>query len=167
MDSTVVLIIMIVVIVALLIGIFLFQYISDRKKRKKIKLEKEKLAKEEKELMLHIVSKANWIIEKNDYKLEHFVVSIGDEKMKDINHWAQQGLKSFFELDGYKRIFVNNPYEKNDLLPEKLNDLITTKSNLWQKRCQDTIKYFKELEELFLSDETDKKQYLEMKEKYE
>ncbi|MGZ9414090.1 MHJ_0274 family protein [Mycoplasma sp. 5370] len=152
------------VLLALIIGVLLFQIISERIKRKKIKKEKAELNKIEQEVIEASVYKVNAIMEINDDFLKKFVVSVGDKKMKDIRSFAEKQLKEITHEKKYKKIFIHNKLERGTTIHQNILNLIENKSNLWSKKNQEEIKYFKDMEKIFL--EKNSEEYLSKKEQF-
>ncbi|WGI36814.1 MHJ_0274 family protein [Mesomycoplasma lagogenitalium] len=162
MDSTTVGIIL-GILIAGIIALIVFQVIVDRKKKRKLKKQRDELTKLEQKVLLEVVAKVNSIIEVNQHNLDNFVVSIGERKMKDIIFWAKSNLKEVTETEEYKKAFIDNPFEKNELLQENIEILIASRSNGWSKRNSKEIEYFQELEKVFLEKDESKDTYLERK----
>lgn len=167
MDTNLIIIIAVVMVV-LLIGVFGFQVIAERKKRKKIKQEKAKLDAIRKETIFSSSFKVNAIIEHNNLLLNNFVVSIGEYKMSEINNKIKNLLIDITQEPNFINSFVKFNDEKIDSsFDENIRKLIETKSNLWNKKINDVIKYFQDFENLLINDdETKKQEYLENKKNY-
>ncbi|WP_051619033.1 MHJ_0274 family protein [[Mycoplasma] collis] len=154
------------VLIALIVIIVLTQVFTERKKKKKIKLEKQKMFENQKNLTKELTYKINAIIEKNEELLKNFVVSIGDFKMKEINYLAKSQIKKLMKHPDYNEIFADNPYLENTLFNDNLNTLIETKSNLWAKKSIKELEYFFSLEKIYLEQDEYKMEYLKLKKEF-
>lgn len=152
------------ILLTLIIAVIIFQVIAEKKKRNKIKKEKEKLVQLERELLITIVYKMNAIIEINQKNLDSFIVSIGKIKMKDLKNFAHNQLELIIREDSYKKVFIDNPFDKNESVHFNINKLLEAPSNLWNKRNIEQLEYFKNLENIYL--ESNKEKYLLNKEQF-
>lgn len=115
--------------------------ILDRKKNKKLKLEKETL---QKEILLSGSKIAKQVLEvwqNNDLKLKKFVPSVGKMKMVDINNDAKNALLRIQSSRNYSLIKGNE--EEFEIFSTQFKELLSEKSNNWQKRNIKNLQYFK------------------------
>ncbi len=149
-------------VMGLLVGVMIFflgfSYFRDKKKNKVVIYKKIELKnitdKTSKEISLRI----NTIAEINEEKITDFVPSIGVLTMKEINTISKDMLKDIYKSNLFKKIYLADDYDPE--FASSLKKLIDIKSNHWNKKCQDELKYFISLEEGLKSDEN----YLQIKE---
>ncbi|MGL4343337.1 MAG: MHJ_0274 family protein [Metamycoplasmataceae bacterium] len=130
-----------------LIVFMLFSFIKDKKKNKEIFRKKIELKKATEKTSKELAVKIKIIIEKNNQEVQNFIPSIGNIKMKDINFLTRKMLKEIKESKMFKLIYLKE--QSNKVFVDSLDVLIETKSNLWEKKCQNEINYFFNLEKEF------------------
>ncbi len=124
-----------------LIGFITYQFITEKLRKKKIlkeKLEFEKLCSD---TYRKFINEIYELILNNDKLLKEFIVSIGDYKMGEITNAAKDVLKLVEKSEMYKNVFSKD---------ETYRDFVThfialseEKSNMWDKRCEESIEWFK------------------------
>ncbi len=142
-------------VMGLLVGVMIFflgfSYFRDKKKNKVVIYKKIELKnitdKTSKEISLRI----NTIAEVNEKKIIEFVPSIGVLTMKEINTISKDMLKDIYKSNLFKKIYLADDYDPE--FASSLKTLIDVKSNHWNKKCQNELKYFLVLEEELKSDE--------------
>ncbi|WKX02793.1 MHJ_0274 family protein [Candidatus Mycoplasma mahonii] len=113
----------------------------DRKKNRKLKVEKTKLDSEVKESGTKIAQEITKIVDNNNIMLKNFVPSIGKLKMSDINSIAKKELQDIQKSRTFKLIQHNK--EEYDKFKKNLDTLIKNKSNNWLKNNEQGISFFK------------------------
>lgn len=158
------------ILIAILIVFMVISFYKDKKKnkeiiRKKIEL-KSKKGQKSKELSVRI----NLIIEKNEIEVAKVIALNSDFKMKNVNFISKNLLTKIKKDKMFKLLYVNpeeleekEKEEKNlkeeSEMSKNLDILISTKSNMWSKRCKDQIVFFKKLDADFQSSEEYQKFY--------
>ncbi|NQZ28957.1 MAG: hypothetical protein HRT98_01080 [Mycoplasmatales bacterium] len=128
-------------LIAIVIGFLIISALLDRKKRKKAKIEKNEIDKLKNAAVGNMAILINLVVEKNKKILKEFIPSVGKWKMSDINNMAKDEMKRIEKADWF-------PYLKEeDILMENYLIISKEKSNNWEKKNQDQIKYFQDLEE--------------------
>lgn len=114
--------------------------ILEKKKNKKIKIERSKLEKEIKFCGENVAQSVVKIVNQNAKDLIKFVPSVGALKMSDIN---QKARKSLLEIKHSKnfRLLREHSNEWNDF-KKNFEALLGEKSNNWPKRNQENINFF-------------------------
>lgn len=82
-DSSVTLYVVLALLLVFIVVFILFNYFSDRKKKRRIIKEKQRIKDEETKFILKTSARVNFIIEQNEKLLSEFKVSVGDFKMRD------------------------------------------------------------------------------------
>ncbi len=128
-------------LIAIVIGFLVISALLDRKKRKKAKAEQAEIDKLKNVSVGNLAIIVNLVVEKNQKKLEEFVPSVGKLKMSDINNMAKDEFKRIESINWFQFL------KEEDILMENYYAIAKEKSNNWEKKNQEQIKYFKELED--------------------
>ncbi|MBD5423033.1 MAG: hypothetical protein HDR43_00880 [Mycoplasma sp.] len=134
-----------------LIGFLLFTFFNDRRKnnkliQKRIEL-KRATVKTSKELAIRIYT----LIEMNDEYLKEVQPGLSKIKMKNVNSVCRSFLKEIYDSKSFKVLYIDSD-DADPKYSQSLKKLIDTKSNLWNKYCEDEIIYFKKFHDELKSD---------------
>lgn len=137
-----------------LIAYFIFSFIKDKKKQKKIRIQEKETEKKTHEKYQEYIFQINEVIDENKNLLDSFIASIGKMKMGEVTKKASLFLESIYNSRIYLAFFKDNlKYTK---FVKNLSVIAKTKSNLWEKKCQSQLSFFKEEKEKTTLDELTK-----------
>lgn len=115
----------------------------DRKKAKRVKLEKARLAKEIADAGGNIAIWVNLTNEQNSKLLKEFVPSIGELKMSDIREKGKASLDAIAKRKEFK---LAQQAPENAKVMTFFEELRNQNSNTWDTKGKDAIAFFKKLE---------------------
>ncbi|WP_215742058.1 MHJ_0274 family protein [Mesomycoplasma hyorhinis] len=163
-ESSVTLYVVLALLLVFIVVFILFNYFSDRKKKRRIIKEKQRIKDEETKFILKTSARVNFIIEKNEKLLSEFKVSVGDFKMSQINNFAKNALDYLYIQEQFQDIFIRNPFEKDETFLTNFQQLMNLKSNLWTKNHKELINYFVLLSDQYLNNDNTKEEYIKQNE---
>ncbi|MBN4083321.1 hypothetical protein JXZ92_00595 [Mycoplasma sp. CSL10137] len=129
-----------------LIGVyFVYSYIKEKIEKKRTRIAAKEFENDSLKYRYELMVKINELIELNTKIHDDFVVSIGEYKMGQINNATRELLENIMSSYEYKTFVI--PDEKLNNLKTKINMLKDLNSNLWNKKLNEIIIYFKEEED--------------------
>ncbi|MDK2819740.1 MAG: hypothetical protein KFW07_02790 [Mycoplasmataceae bacterium] len=135
-------------VMGLLVGVMILflaiSYFRDKKKNKVVIYKKIELKNITEKTSKEISLRINTIVEINNQHIDEFVPSIGKLKMIEINTISRSLLKEIYNSNIFKKIFLDPTYDQEFSI--NLKKLIDIKSNHWNKKCEQELKYFLNLE---------------------
>lgn len=139
-------------LLCLLVGFLVFSFIKDKRKNRRLAQKRAELRRatirSSKELAIRIYT----LIQFNQEKIKEIVPGESKIKMKHVNFTAKKFLKDIYESKVFKTIYIEST-ESDPNYSRNIKTLIDTKSNLWNKYCQNEIKYFESFHNELLEDE--------------
>ena len=114
--------------------------VLDRKKNKKIKIEKESLKKEVASSGKSVSEEVKKVVKENEETLKSFIPSVGEIKMSDINRKAKENLKTIKNSRNFKLLSHDSTISED--FDKHLKNMIKEKSNNWSKRNKEDINFF-------------------------
>ncbi|QKT05446.1 MHJ_0274 family protein [Mycoplasma sp. OR1901] len=128
-----------------LIGVyFIYSYVKEKIEKKRTRIAAKEFENDSIKYRYELMIKVNKLIELNTKIHDNFVVSIGEYKMGEINNATRELLDTMMNSYEYKTFII--PDEKLNDLKLKLNMLKDLNSNLWNKKLNDLIEFFKKEE---------------------
>lgn len=115
----------------------------DRKKAKRVKLEKAKLAKEIADAGGNIAIWVNITNDQNAKLLREFVPSIGELKMSDIRDRAKTSMDAIAHRKEFK---LAQQAPENEKVMFHFKELREQNSNTWETKGKESLEFFKNLE---------------------
>ncbi|MCU4706308.1 MHJ_0274 family protein [Mycoplasma sp. CSL7503-lung] len=129
-----------------LIGVyFIYSYIKEKIEKKRTRIAAKEFENDSLKYRYELMVKINKLVELNAKIHDDFVVSIGEYKMGQINNATRELLENIMSSYEYKTFII--PDEKLNNLKTKLNMLKDLNSNLWNKKLNEIIVYFKNEED--------------------
>ncbi len=127
-------------LILIVVGFLVFTSIVERRKNKKLKAEKAKIDKIKESAIEHVSILINLIADFNSKKLKTFIPSVGKLKMSDINNLAKKELTNIENSDDIKYM------KEHDIFLKHFYNLLKEKSNNWNKKQAESLKYFIKIE---------------------
>ena len=127
-------------LIGLVVIFLIVTSVLDKKKTKKIQIEKKELNEKISVSGEKISKEIMKVVRANERSLANFVPSVGKKKMSDINNEAKNKLIEIRNSRDF-RLVKHNEKEEN-LFKTNIDALIKEKSNNWNKRNQPNIDFF-------------------------
>ncbi|MDJ1646739.1 MHJ_0274 family protein [Mycoplasma phocimorsus] len=124
-----------------LIGFVAYQFVTEKLRKKKILKEKAEFEKLCSDTYRKFINEIYELILSNDKLLQEFIVSIGDYKMGEITNIAKDTLKLIDRSEMYRNVFSKDEMYHDFVI--HFMALYEEKSNMWEKRCDESVKWFK------------------------
>lgn len=141
-------------LILFLVGFMAYSFARDKKRNKELLKKKIELNKNKEKKSKEISVLINSIIKRNQLEVDKVSALNSKLKMKQVNQHSKKMLSDIRKEKIFKIMYlIREDNEKEHELVGYIDSLIATKSNMWVKKCNNSLKYFEDLDLKFQSND--------------